>query len=228
MKEVALEMLKHPDKCKLDHVNEHGNTALILACYNNMKEVALEILKHPDKCKLDKVNKYGNTALILACKKEMTEVASALLKYNKMCSITHIDENCNTALFYAQKNNMTNVIDTFYKYVDIYSALQLTKSEKELLDQYFNKKIDDKISQMGSNLEEIQQQYNNLNDMMEKINKLSKNGGCIMCFEETCISTVFVECKHILHVCSECCNVLDKKCPICRIDTPIIIGCFAI
>jgi hypothetical protein len=223
MKEVALELLKYPDQCKLDQVNIYDNTALIYACGRKMTKVALELLKYPDKCKLDQVNKKKNTALILACYKNIEEVALELLKYNEMCAITHVNDYGNTALFYAQKNNMKDVIDKIYTYIDIYSALQLKNEQKQLLDQYFNKKI----SQM-SNSEEIQKQYNNLNDMMEKINKLSKNGGCMVCFEETQHNTVFVKCKHVLCVCSECCSVLEKKCPICRIDTEIITECFVI
>jgi ankyrin repeat protein len=216
-------MLKYPEKCKLDHCAKYDGTALILACKKGMTDVALEMLKHPYKCKLDQVNRYGNTALIFACKNEMTDVALELLKYHDMCAINHINKRGNNALFYAQQNNMIDVIDIFCTYVDINSELLLKNKQKELLDRYINKKI----SQIY-NKEEMQQQYDKLNDMLNKINKVSKCGGCIICLEDTHKNTVFVKCKHILCVCSECCSILDKKCPICKVDTPIITECFII
>ena len=70
MEKVALEILKYPDKCKLNHVDDIGNTALILACNNYMNKAALEIFKYPDKCNLYHINKYGDTALTLAIGKD--------------------------------------------------------------------------------------------------------------------------------------------------------------
>ena len=78
LKGVVLELLKHLDKCKINQVNNNGETALIWACCNNMKEVALELLKHPDECKIDQVTNNGNTALILAHKNNMTYVVNII------------------------------------------------------------------------------------------------------------------------------------------------------
>jgi len=176
MKEVALEMLKYPDQCKLDQVNLFGCTSLIYACTNKMTEVALEMLKHPDKCKLDQVDSYGNTTLMTACIYEMKEVALEMLKHPDKCKLEHVDESGNNALFYAQKNNMTNVIDILSTHVDINSTLQFKNGQKELF--------------------EMQKQHNKLNDMLDKINNVSKYGGCIICLENMHGN----KCKHILSV----------------------------
>jgi hypothetical protein len=47
-----------------------------------------------------------------------------------------------------------------------------------------------------TNEEEMKKQYNELNDMLGKINKMSQHGGCIICLENTHSN----KCKHVLSV----------------------------
>ena len=41
-------------------------------------------------------------------------------------------------------------------------------------------------------------------------------------------NTVFIKCKHVLHICDECMCVVDKKCHVRATTSEFITGCFAI
>ena len=68
MKDVALKLLDFKD-INYDYITEDNNTALILACKNEIKEVALKILSFKDikPSFYNQVNNDNNSALILAC-----------------------------------------------------------------------------------------------------------------------------------------------------------------
>ena len=46
MENIALEILKYPDKCVLSHKDMYGRTALYLAIITGMENISFEILKH--------------------------------------------------------------------------------------------------------------------------------------------------------------------------------------
>ena len=75
---LALELLKRED-ININQVNESGETALILACYNEIERVALKLLERED-INVNQVDKDGETALIYACGNKMEKVALKLLE----------------------------------------------------------------------------------------------------------------------------------------------------
>ena len=121
MAEVALNILKYPDECKLDQIDSHGNTALILACSEGITSVALEILKHPDKCGIDCINKMGDTALIQACYTQMIEVVLVLLKYSTKDTLNRMNEKGDTALIIMTMAKMESCITSISQH-DEYSS----------------------------------------------------------------------------------------------------------
>ena len=227
MKEVALELLKYPNECKIDQVTEYGDTALVWACAKSMKEVALELLKYPSECKIDHVNTNGYTALVWACAKSMKEVAFELLKYPNECKIDHVNAKGNTALSYAYKNNMPEVASIIENYADVGEMLKLSQRQKIFLQKYINRKTAGEFNKLP-NKEEIQERQKGLNDIEDKVKKISKDGTCLVCLGKTNNNTIFIKCKHVLHICDECMYVVDKKCPVCATTSEFITGCFII
>ena len=78
MENVALEILKYPNQCNSNYVNEYWNSALIYVIAVKMENVALEILKYLNKsdytvehwCKIYKDAKSKNMTKIIECIKE--------------------------------------------------------------------------------------------------------------------------------------------------------------
>jgi len=58
----------------LSKIDNLGNTALILACHNNMPKVALKLIETGNSVP-EQINSLGNKALIVACHNNMSEVA---------------------------------------------------------------------------------------------------------------------------------------------------------
>ena len=90
-----------------ERFDNNGNTALMLACKNEMSNVALALIQ-TGQFKLEQVSKIGNTALMYACKNEMSNVALALIQ-TRQSNPGQVNALEDTALKYACKNNMSNV-----------------------------------------------------------------------------------------------------------------------
>lgn len=69
-----LKGVKYSDKSKLGFINYDRDTALILACKNNLLDVALEMLKYKKEFNYKHMNKEHNTALSYARKNNMDKV----------------------------------------------------------------------------------------------------------------------------------------------------------
>jgi ankyrin repeat protein len=85
---VALKLIDKYGKKKgyLEQINDNNDTALLLACKNNIPEVALKLISMGEIINPGQVNKKsdkdqgGNTALIWACSNNMEEVALKLIE----------------------------------------------------------------------------------------------------------------------------------------------------
>lgn len=66
-------MLKcEPKQCNLSYTYANKNTALILACQNNMFNIVSEMLEcGPKQCNLNFIDNNKHTALMYACKNNM-------------------------------------------------------------------------------------------------------------------------------------------------------------
>jgi hypothetical protein len=108
MSDVALALIRTGNS-KPEHVTSSGNTALLMACYNEMADVALELIQTGNS-KPEQVSENGNTALIYACDTEMSAVALALIR-TENSNPTQINDDGETALDFAQDNDMQEVVD---------------------------------------------------------------------------------------------------------------------
>lgn len=64
--------------CNPSQVDNNGNTALLLACYNNLPNVAIALLKLK-KCCPNQINKMGYNALMWVRYEKMDLVVSSIL-----------------------------------------------------------------------------------------------------------------------------------------------------
>jgi ankyrin repeat protein len=107
MTKVALKLIKTLNS-KPDQVNEYGNTALIMACFNKMTEVALALIETRNS-NPNHVNHNSSTALMFACENKMTEVALKLI-VDGNSNPGHVNAtNQTTALILACNNKMSEV-----------------------------------------------------------------------------------------------------------------------
>ena len=75
--DVALYMLSSGKELAIEEQTKKGNTALMLACSQNMADVALAIIhKYPQRCHIDAINAIRKSALFHACQEGMHEVAT--------------------------------------------------------------------------------------------------------------------------------------------------------
>jgi len=163
----------------------------------------------------------------MVCDRNMTEVALAILKYPDMCAINHVIRHCITAFWLAQQNNMTDVIKLICPHIDFIATLRLTPIQADCFEHYINMRLTEKINQLPNN-EEIKKRQEVVNNLEDRINNMSRDDTCVICFGDTYNNTVFIKCKHILHICNECSHITAKKCPICTTSTEIITGCYAV
>mgnify|MGYP003334379381 CR=1 FL=1 len=100
---------KNEEKCNPEHINNNCNTALLLACNNNLEHVAILLIeKFGELCKPEYIDNDGYTALIWACKNKLEKVAILLIeKFGDLCN-PECKTN-NTALKLANQNNLINV-----------------------------------------------------------------------------------------------------------------------
>lgn len=76
--DMALMMLSYPGQCRLNHVNNYGDTALTTALITGDEEVAMKILTLPDMIDIDVCNYNDQTALSLAEEKGMERVSKRI------------------------------------------------------------------------------------------------------------------------------------------------------
>lgn len=100
-------MKKINDGVNPRHVNNDGDTALIIACRKKQEQVALELVKMD--CNPGHVNLKNDTALLWACWNDLPEVAYELVKMGPICKPEHIDSAGGTALIYACTKKMNDV-----------------------------------------------------------------------------------------------------------------------
>jgi len=106
--EKAIELINKMEIESINKVNKYGNTALMLACFEeNMKTVALKLLER-EEININQVNKYGYTALICACIYKMESVALKLLEREDI-NINQANINGDTALIWACANKMETI-----------------------------------------------------------------------------------------------------------------------
>lgn len=85
-------LIAKPKKYKLSYtfledthtIGHSGNTALMIACENNLENVALKILEYGTKCNIKHINTDGNTALKYAHKNKMEKVIAKILEYSSV------------------------------------------------------------------------------------------------------------------------------------------------
>jgi hypothetical protein len=146
---IALQLIetKGLEKGYLAQINEDGNTALLLACINNMTKVALKLItKFGDQVNPGQINKNEDTALSWACFNKMDEVALELIKLGDQVIPGQIneDKNKNTALICACRNNMTEVaLELITEFGDQVNPGQINENgETALKFACFNKMTD--------------------------------------------------------------------------------------
>ena len=115
MSDVALEILKYPEKCQLDY---EKCFALYMACCYDLTDVALEILKYPEKCYLDKIIADGQTILEIACERKVSKVALKIMKCLDKLNLNHVIDGytAHSALVWACTNEMEEVAHEILKY----------------------------------------------------------------------------------------------------------------
>jgi hypothetical protein len=247
MNQVALEILKYPKLCGMNIQNNYGNTVLIWSCINNLDQVALKILKYPELCGMNIQNNFGDTALIWSCKNKMEQITLEILKYPELCGMNIQNKDNKTALILSCENKMEQVALEILKYPES-CGISMQNSEKILKIAYDNKlelvvlnlfnyiessKSDNFISFLiktslnwylsDEEKKERQLYLEQLTLQADKLNKIKndvyKKNECIVCYEKTINNSLFIKCKHILYICDDCNNNLEKKCPLCNCAT---------
>jgi ankyrin repeat protein len=110
-RETAIGMISNNQVDDVGGIDEYGNTALILACYNYMLNVAtLLITTFGDKCNPQQVNIFGETALILACNRSKKDLATLLITtFGDKCIPQQVTDDGYTALMWACCKSMSDV-----------------------------------------------------------------------------------------------------------------------
>lgn len=154
--EMAILNLIETGLTNLNIYNWCHDTALILACKNNITSVALKLIEI-NKSLAGAVNVFGFTPLIYACKNNNTILALKLIKTNKANINKFYKINCDSnfeeyylghysrcynALIYALKNNMDTIITELLK-MDKNNELKL--QTKMFIKQYKFTEIDNKL-----------------------------------------------------------------------------------
>jgi ankyrin repeat protein len=109
---------------RLDTSDISGNTALMLACKNNLSEVALKIIKkYSRRSGIEKYNIYSETPFFLSCKQQFMSQDVPLFIIKCMpyeSDMGRVNINGDTALIWACCNNKAEVVEKMIiNYYDI-------------------------------------------------------------------------------------------------------------
>lgn len=141
---VALKLIDIHDKMKekyktfkLDYIDKNDNTALSVACENELTDIALRLIKEYCKNgintseykKLGALNNEGNTPLSIACQKKLSIVALELLKTGRANQAVHNNIQM-TPLMFACENKLEGVA---------LEILKLGKCNIDVRDIVYNK-----------------------------------------------------------------------------------------
>jgi ankyrin repeat protein len=190
---VAKYILQNKDKCDINHFNNEGNNAFIIACWNNNADLANIMLPY---CDITHKNKLGYTALNYAMGNDMTDIIKIIMQ--------NLIHNDNITLNDLIKTTMADKVFHEIKHIIPYKY-------KYIFYSHYNK-LDELIG--------LQQNQTDTNetDTTDKTDK--KNKECLICFNDNNSYTFLVNCKHTLNMCDICkINITNKKitnCPICR------------
>jgi len=100
-------MLLETGRSNPEKVNKNGNTALMMACYNQNEASALKIIE-TGKSDPGHINRGGKTALYLACEKKLENVALKLIESGQAKP-----EHCvgrSSVFCYAVENNLKKIV----------------------------------------------------------------------------------------------------------------------
>jgi ankyrin repeat protein len=211
-------------------VDIDGNTALIIACGNQMEKQALDILEKGD-CLVETLESNDETALIMACANGMEQTSLKILEYCKENPdyFNHKDDEGLTAFDYACDNNLQKVIDVFITLLPVEKSISIliknrlycklnllinTNSSNEavkkmIFDELCVSDVVDIISQVTSN--------ESLENLEKYIKKLEESPiDCLICCKPTVTHYLFMPCKHVLKIDSLCLSKINE-CPLCRV-----------
>lgn len=102
---------KYGNMFDLGHINDSGETALILCIKSKMGDVALNLInKYGHLFDLGDVNENGDNALIICIKNKMDDVALKLInEHGHLFDLGHVNKNGKTALMLCIQNKMGDV-----------------------------------------------------------------------------------------------------------------------
>jgi ankyrin repeat protein len=156
---VALKLIDKYGKKKgyLEQINDNNDTALLLACKNNIPEVALKLISMGEIINPGQVNKKsdkdqgGNTALIWACSNNMEEVALKLIEnFGEKTNPENVNTYGYTALQYTIINKNLEVALKLISMGEIINPGQVNKKSDK--DQGGNTAL---IWACSNNMEEV-------------------------------------------------------------------------
>lgn len=225
---VAMAMLALPE-CDVNEVDGGGTHAIHIACHRQLTDLVLAMLERPE-CRYDVVNKCKETPLMIACMKKMEDVALKMLEDPTRCKIDAYDRYGNTAMSIAKKNGLTRVYARLLQTTDIQEELDLDKDQMNTFHDYMAVKMNQMIDELPDD-DELKDRIKKIDEIetrMSSVMSKGREGRCTICYEDTDKNTVYVKCKHIMLMCSECASHMNKECPICRTRSDMITGGFLV
>lgn len=249
--DVALELLKYPDKCKIDAMDSDLCTALHYACAGEFNEVVKRLLEYPDSCGMNIQDDENRTPLLVSISEDNPDAALMLLKYPDRCGLELRDDEDNNvfSLIISRLNTMDDysddweeeeieerdklmkimdiIIDSGHFDLKIHVEEVMSPTEFALVDRYVNDQVVKKMKDILTP-EQFEERMKNIEALKEKNRSISRERECIMCCEETHDNTVYISCKHVLSICDKCSEKTKNKCPICNTDTDVIKGVYIV
>ncbi len=227
--EIAMEIFKIGDKSIQCNCDNTGLFPIMAACKHGMSEVALAILNHTNNG-IDKIPNfnYKNTCLIEACLNCTEEVVLKMLETHEKCGVrcsmhNNILFKTYTAFTVAHEKNFTRVTDFLLTHYTIPELLGISNENYQLFEKYSNhlQKFIDNLP----NKDYINENLALFNKITGEVINRSPVKSCLLCGEDQKSNVVYINCKHIISMCTECTDKLytiNNRCPVCRVESNII------
>jgi ankyrin repeat protein len=218
--------------CNLGALIRTKSTVLLFLCrsvragkeFNNL---ILDILNYPDMCNLGVCDCNNMTALMYACRYSSTDIALKMLNYPDKCNLDMQHPVEGSAFNIALTSDRMDIVDKIMPHINVINHIPLSVKCKNIINKYIDICVVQRLETIP-NSAEIKENMKKLENYRDHLHNNSQSRNCVMCFEDTCNNSMFVNCKHVISICVECTQLVSDKCPVCSQKTSIISGVFVV